>query len=84
MPNGLKQKVWYDEMIWWYILPFDERWIKDYESTMFGYDLIQVFREWGMNCYFQNRLSPYFSDYGGVDRDEMNKDIESTLKGYLK
>jgi hypothetical protein len=82
-PNGSQEKVWYDEMVWWYILPFDERWIEDYQTTMFGGDLRDVFREWGMNCYFQNRLSPHFSDYGSVNNVEMNKGIESTLKGYL-
>jgi hypothetical protein len=82
--NGNKEKVWYNEMIWWYILEFESRWMTDYNTTMFRENLITVFKEWAGNSYFDYTLEPHFSDYGDVDRDEMNKDIEGLLKGYLK
>ena len=51
---------------------------------MYGYSLKSVFGEWCSDCYFENKLDPNFSDWGDVDREELNKEIGGILKNYLK
>jgi hypothetical protein len=79
-----KEKVYYDEMIWFYKLDYQERWISDYGKTLSGYSLSSVFKEWCYDSYFNYELNPRFSDWGDVDRESLNKEIESMLKNYLK
>ena len=86
-PSGNKEKVWYDDMIWWYTIQFDDIWIKDTNYQMFGNDLSAVFQEWA--SYYagpypsKNILDPNFSNYGDVDAVEMNSDIEDLLKRFI-
>jgi hypothetical protein len=79
-----KEKVYYDEIVWFYKLKFEERWITDYDKALYGYSLGNVFGEWASECYFDNQLNPYFSDYGDCDDVALNKEIEAILKHYLK
>jgi len=79
-----KEKVYYDEIVWFYQVKFEERWISDYGKTLSGYSLKNVFGEWCSDCYFENELNPHFSDWGDVDDKALNKEIEAILKNYLK
>jgi hypothetical protein len=79
-----KEKVYYDEMVWFYKLDYQERWISDHGKTLSGYSLSSVFKEWCYDSYFNYKLNPRFSDWGDVDREFLNKEIESMLKNYLK
>ena len=49
-----------------------------------NYSLKSVFGERCSDCYFENELKPHFSDWGDVDSDALNKEIEAILKNYLK
>ena len=79
-----KEKVYYDEIVWFYQVKFEERWISDYGKALTGYSLKNVFGEWCSDCYFENELNPHFSDWGDVDREALNKEIGGILKNYLK
>lgn len=79
-----KQKVYYEDLIWYYKLKFEDRWITDYDKALYGQDLGSVFYEWASDCYFDHDLKPYFSDYGDCDDVALNKEIEANLKHYLK
>jgi hypothetical protein len=79
-----KEKVYYDEIVWFYKLKFEDRWIEDYGKALYGYSLGNVFGEWASDCYFDNQLNPYFSDYGDCDDEALNKEIGAILKNYLK
>jgi len=79
-----KEKVYYDEIVWFYQVKFEERWITDYEKALPGDGLNFVFREWCGDCYFENSMNPHFSDWGDCDDEDLNREIESTLKRYLE
>jgi hypothetical protein len=79
-----KEKVYYDEIVWFYKLKFEDRWISDYAKSMYGYSLKSVFGEWCSDCYFENSMNPHFSDYGDCDDEALNKEIGGILKNYLK
>jgi hypothetical protein len=78
-----KEKVYYDEIVWFYKLKFQERWITDYEKALPNYSLRSVFGEWCSDCYFESRMDPRFSDSGDVDRVALNTEINSILKRFL-
>jgi len=78
-----KEKVYYDEIVWFYKLKFQERWITDYEKALPNYSLRSVFGEWCSDWYFESRMNPRFSDSGDVDRIELNNEINSIFKRYL-
>ena len=79
-----KEKVYYDEIVWFYQVKFEERWISDYAKSMCGYSLKSVFGEWCSDCYFENSMNPHFSDWGDCDDEALNKEIGGILKNYLK
>lgn len=79
-----KEKVYYDEIIWFYKVKFQERWITDYGNILPNYSLSFVFKEWCSECYFENNLNPHFKDWGYVDREALNREIGAILKNYLK
>lgn len=79
-----KEIVHYDEIVWFYQVKFDEKWITDYAKALPNYSLKSVFGEWCSDCYFENELIPHFSDSGDVDREALNKEIGAILKNYLK
>lgn len=79
-----KEKVYYDEIVWFYQVKFEERWISDYTKALPNHSLKTVFAEWCSDCYFANKLNPHFSDSGDVDSEALNKEIGSILKNYLK
>jgi hypothetical protein len=78
-----KEKVYYDEIVWFYKLKFEDRWIVDYGKALYGYSLGNVFGEWASDCYFDNQLNPYFSDWGDCDDVALNKEIGAILKIYI-
>lgn len=78
-----KEKVYYGEIVWFYKLKFQERWITDYEKALPNYSLRSVFGEWCSDCYFESRMDPRFSDSGDVDRVALNTEINSILKRFL-
>jgi hypothetical protein len=85
IPNtDRKEKVYYDEIVWFYQVKFDEKWITDYGKALPNYSLKSVFGEWCSDCYFENELKPHFSDWGDVDSEALNKEIGAILKNYLK
>lgn len=79
-----KERVYYDEMVWFYKIEFQERWISDYGKTSPNTSLSSVFSEWCYDSYFQYDLNPHFSDWGDVDDEALNKEIGAILKNYLK
>jgi len=83
LPNGFKQNVEYKDIVTYYELEFNIDWIKDYGIAFKKCQLSDIFYEWSTNKYFNNSLDPYFSDYGDVDKELMNKDIKSSLENYL-
>lgn len=80
-----KKKVYFDDNVWIYKIFYQQRWISDYEKVRDGESLRYVFTEWAYECYFDYPLDNYidFSDYGDVDRVEMNKEIKYILENYL-
>lgn len=80
-----KKRVNYDDYIWIYKIFYQQRWISDYEKVRNSESLRYIFSEWAYDCYFEYSLDNYinFSDYGDVDRVEMNKEIKSILENYL-
>lgn len=80
-----KKKVYFDDNVWTYKIFYQQRWISDYEKVRDGESLRYVFTEWAYDYYFDYSLDNYidFSDYGDVDRVEMNKEIKYILENYL-
>jgi hypothetical protein len=46
-------------------------------------DLYDLFWEWCRNEVYTKELSPYFADFGDVNREEMNMEIFNLLNRYL-
>ena len=59
-------------------------WISDIDSEyLFNKDLDELFRDFVRESNIDRNLNPRISDYGSVDKVEMNKDIKAYLTRYL-
>jgi len=77
-------KVYYKTMVTHYELPFQDKWILDYNKTLKGYSLDALFQEWCSDSYLEYKFEPHFRDWGDVDSKDLNKEIASILKYYIK
>lgn len=79
-----KEKVYYDDNVWYYTIPFDNKWISENESGIEYVTLRDVFYEWASNKNFNYELNPNFSDYGDVDDVTFNKEVKNRFDDYLR
>jgi len=79
-----KERVLYRDNVIHYEIPFQDKWILDYNKTLKGYSLDALFQEWCSDSYLDYKLEPHFKDWGDVDSVELNKEISSILDSYLK
>lgn len=70
-----------------YKIKFNMEWLEeDYFDYDFlsSYPLKDIFDEYISREYWENSMSPNFSDYADVDNKEFNADVKHTLKWYQK
>jgi len=67
-----------------YVIPFSNDWIEENDSEyLYNKNLKDIFDEWCGQQYFTYEINPHFSDYGSVDRKELNSEIKGNLTRYL-
>jgi len=82
--QGNQTKKEYKDNVTYYQFPFSNDWITDIDSEyLFGRDLDDLFRDFVRESDIDRNLNPRISDYGSVNKVEMNKDIKSYLTRYL-
>jgi len=84
LPDGGLERGNYKENVLHYELPFQDSWIEEYGKSGRNGSLNQLFWEWTSDRYFENELKPRFSDWGDVNKNELNEEISSILKYYIK
>lgn len=68
-----------------FLIHYDNSWIDDQDlDNIMDNRLTNVFGEWAYNCYFDYKMDPNFSGYGDCDDNQVNKEVNSILKSYLK
>ena len=70
-----------------YKIKFNMEWLEEYYfdyDFLSSYPLKDIFDEYISREYWENKLSPNFSDYADVDNKEFNADVKHTLKWYQK
>jgi hypothetical protein len=78
------RKVEYKDNITYYQFPYSNDWISDIDSEyLFNKDLDELFRDFIRESNIDRNLNPRISDYGSVNKVEMNKDIKAYLTKYL-
>jgi hypothetical protein len=78
------RKVEYKDNITYYQFPYSNDWISDIDSEyLFNKDLDELFRDFIRESNIDRNLNPRISDYGSVNKVEMNKDIKLYLTRYL-
>lgn len=74
----------YKTDITYYQFPYSNDWISDIDSEyLFNKDLDELFRDWIRESNIDRNLNPRISDYGDVNKEDMNKDIKAYLTRYL-
>ena len=64
-----------------YVLHYDNMWIEEFEGEdIHDHHLEDVFKNWCYSQHFGITLNPRFSDYGYVDKKELNIEIESIIR----
>ena len=78
------RRVEYKTDVTYYQFPYNNDWISDIDSEyLFNKDLDELFRDFVRESNIDRNLNPRISDYGSVDKVEMNKDIKAYLTRYL-
>lgn len=78
------RKVEYKDNVTYYQFPYSNDWISDIDSEyLFNKELDQLFRDFIRESDINRNLNPRISDYGSVNKEEMNKDIQAYLTRYL-
>ena len=78
------RKVEYKDNVTYYQFPYSNDWISDIDSEyLFNKDLDELFRDFVRESNIDRNLNPRISDYGSVNKEEMNKDIKLYLTRYL-
>jgi hypothetical protein len=78
------RKVEYKDNVTYYQFPYSNDWISDIDSEyLFNKELDQLFRDFIRESDINRNLNPRISDYGSVNKEEMNKDIQAYLSRYL-
>ena len=74
----------YKDNVTYYQFPYSNDWIKEVDSEyLYGKELDDLFRDWVREQNIDRNLNPRISDYGDVNKVEMNKDIKAFLTRYL-
>ena len=82
--EGNETRKEYKTDITYYQFPYSNDWIKEVDSDyLYGKDLDDLFRDWVREQNIDRNLNPRISDYGSVNKSEMNKDIKAFLTRYL-
>jgi hypothetical protein len=82
--QGNQVKREYKTDVTYYQFPFSNDWITDIDSEyLFGRDLDDLFRDFVRESDIDRNLNPRISDYGSVNKEDMNKDIKAYLTEYL-
>ena len=74
----------YKTDVTYYQFPYSNDWISDIDSEyLFNKDLDELFRDFVRESNIDRNLNPRISDYGSVNKEDMNKDIKAYLTRYL-
>ena len=74
----------YKTDITYYQFPYSNDWISETDSEyLYNKELDDLFRDFVRESDIDRNLIPRISDYGDVNKSEMNKDINAYLKRYL-
>lgn len=74
----------YKTDITYYQFPYSNDWISETDSEyLYNKDLDDLFRDFVRESNIDRNLNPRISDYGDVNKEDMNKDIKSFLTRYL-
>lgn len=78
------RRVEYKTDVTYYQFPYSNDWISDIDSEyLFNKDLDELFRDFVRESNIDRNLNPRISDYGSVNKEDMNKDIKAYLTRYL-
>lgn len=78
-------KYTYPEVRTFYKIMYENEWLEDFDyNWLKGESLYDIFREHSHNNIGTFELNPSFSDYGDVDRKELNGDIKYLLDNYIE
>jgi hypothetical protein len=78
------RRVEYKTDVTYYQFPYSNDWISDIDSEyLFNKDLDELFRDFVRESNIDRNLNPRISDYGDVNKEDMNKDIKAYLTRYL-
>ena len=82
--EGNQVKKEYKTDVTYYQFPYNNDWISDIDSEyLFNKDLDELFRDFVRESNIDRNLNPRISDYGSVNKEDMNKDIKAYLTRYL-
>lgn len=74
----------YKTDITYYQFPYSNDWISETDSEyLYNKDLDDLFRDFVRESNIDRNLNPRISDYGDVNKEDMNKDIKAYLTRYL-
>ena len=78
------RRVEYKTDVTYYQFPYSNDWISDIDSEyLFTKYLDELFRDFVRESNIDRNLNPRISDYGDVNKEDMNKDIKAYLTRYL-
>ena len=82
--EGNQTRREYKTDVTYYQFPYNNDWISDIDSEyLFNKDLDELFRDFVRESNIDRNLNPRISDYGDVNKEDMNKDIKAYLTRYL-
>jgi hypothetical protein len=71
----------YKTEVTYFRIPYSNDWIIDVDiEDLKDKNLNDIFRDWLSEGSFNYEMNPSFSDWGNVDKGELNKDIRSILR----
>jgi hypothetical protein len=74
----------YKDNVTYYQFPYSNDWISETDSEyLYNKELDDLFRDFVRESDIDRTLNPRISDYGDVNKEEMNKDIKAYLTRYL-
>jgi hypothetical protein len=77
----------YKDEVLFYEIPFDNKWISENldENGLEDFDnIVDIFKEYCGEAYFQYEMKPRISDWGNVDQKALNSEIKAILNKYLE
>jgi len=82
--EGIQVRREYKTDITYYQFPYSNDWISETDSEyLYNKELDDLFRDFVRESDIDRTLNPRISDYGDVNKEEMNKDIKAYLTRYL-